>query len=60
MAKCRYSCDTMVLNPSEYLDFGMKNTSKVADFFIDSVYFWGIISICNKLPCLRFQAYKVR
>ena len=30
----RYSCDTLALNSGECFDFGMKNTSKVTDFYI--------------------------
>ena len=34
----------MALNSGEYFDFSMKNTPKVIDFYISSVYFRGIIS----------------
>lgn len=39
-----YSCDTLALNSGECFDLGTKNTSKVTDFYILSVYFRGIIS----------------
>ena len=42
-----YFCDTIALNSGEYFDLGMKNTSKVTDFYILSVYFKGIISIVS-------------
>jgi len=44
-AKSIYSCDTIALNSGECFDLNMKNTSKVTDFYILSVYFRGIISV---------------